>query len=197
MGRAFNLSYRWFGNALQRGVAIPPRSIPSHAASARAVALLASVWEEPGPTMQTSARHRRDAVRAGAVCIESRGAIWADDPQILKPVVVRDAVDVIEDQRHPATAPNLVLSAQLAIPRFEAFCEQSSLDMAAVIRGVFDEHFLEGDRGPSPVEEFPSHCIWVEMVGIDAPQRRVFLERLPVPTRAPIAKPPQGFSPRP
>jgi len=50
--------------------------------------------------------------------VEGGGAVGADHPQVLEPVVVRDAVDVIEHQGHAATLPMFVLTAQLA-PRFQ------------------------------------------------------------------------------
>jgi hypothetical protein len=41
-------------------------------------------------------------------------AIRTYDPQIVDPVVVVHAVDVVENEGHPATVPELALTAQFA-----------------------------------------------------------------------------------
>jgi hypothetical protein len=50
------------------------------------------------------------------VGVERCGAVGADDPQVLQAIVIRDAVDVIEDQRHRPTTPIFILAAHLAQP---------------------------------------------------------------------------------
>jgi len=49
------------------------------------------------------------------VRVEGGRAVRADDAQILKAIVIADAVDVIEDQAHGSAAPQLVLTAQSQI----------------------------------------------------------------------------------
>lgn len=48
-------------------------------------------------------------------------------------MVVTDAVDVIEDQRHPLSHPRLVLSAELADRAFQAGVVQTLLEMSPVV----------------------------------------------------------------
>jgi hypothetical protein len=52
--------------------------------------------------------------------IEGRGAVGADDAQILESVVVGHAVDVVEDHAHDLSAPHLALSAKLTDRLLEA-----------------------------------------------------------------------------
>ena len=47
--------------------------------------------------------------------LERGGAVRANDAQILEPVVGRHTVDVVEDQRHLTPAPDLTLTAELAL----------------------------------------------------------------------------------
>src|SRR5437763_8417233 len=82
--------------------------------------------------------------------VESRGAIRADDLQVLEPVVRRDAVDVVEDQRHAAAPPVLALAAQLATPLLQAGVVEPLLQLPAAVAGVLDEHLLEWDRAEPP-----------------------------------------------
>ena len=77
--------------------------------------------------------------------VERGIAVGADDSQILEPVVVGHAVDVVEDQRHVALVPVLVLAAELAHPVLELRVVETLLQIAAVVRRVFDEHLVERD----------------------------------------------------
>jgi len=43
--------------------------------------------------------------------VERRGAVRADDPQVDEAIVERIAVDVVQDQGHPASEPRLALPA--------------------------------------------------------------------------------------
>jgi hypothetical protein len=80
------------------------------------------------------------------VRVERRRAVGAEDPQVLEPVVVADAVDVVEDQRHPRPAPLLVLAAELAALRLEPDVIQTLLELGAVVTAVLDEHLFERNR---------------------------------------------------
>ena len=51
---------------------------------------------------------------SGAVSIECGGAVWADDAEILYPIVRRGAICVVEDEGHSASSPRLSLAAQFA-----------------------------------------------------------------------------------
>ncbi|HET8954922.1 MAG TPA: hypothetical protein VFN18_04610 [Solirubrobacterales bacterium] len=68
-------------------------------------------------------------VFAAAMGIESRRAIRADDSQILDPVVIRNAVDVVEDQSHGPAAPIFVLTTHLAEPLLYPLGEESPLEI--------------------------------------------------------------------
>jgi len=48
------------------------------------------------------------------VSVETRGAVRAHDAEIFEPVVVTDAVDVVEDHGDSCPAPSLALAAQFA-----------------------------------------------------------------------------------
>src|ERR1700733_1439170 len=51
---------------------------------------------------------------ASAVSIEGRGAVGADDPEVLEPVVVRNAIDMVENERHWLALPQFSLAAHVA-----------------------------------------------------------------------------------
>jgi hypothetical protein len=76
--------------------------------------------DEPGPASQTLSRFAVCLVLAAAVRIEAGRAVRAQDPQILQPVVVAYAVDVIEDQADPAALPVLTLPTELTTPGLQA-----------------------------------------------------------------------------
>jgi hypothetical protein len=67
---------------------------------------------------------------AAAVGFQRGAAIRAHDAEVLQPIIVADTVDVIEDQRQPASAPQLSLTAQLAPACLEAFLIEPLLQMA-------------------------------------------------------------------
>jgi hypothetical protein len=70
----------------------------SHPAGPAAVALLGPVGHELSAAHRARARGLVDLVLAAAVGVERRGAVRADDLQVREPVVVADAVDVVDDQ---------------------------------------------------------------------------------------------------
>lgn len=57
---------------------------------------------------------------SAAMSLERGGAVRADDPQVLKAMVIRDSIDVIEHKRHPVTLPDLILPAHLTRAPFQA-----------------------------------------------------------------------------
>jgi hypothetical protein len=75
--------------------------------------------------------------------VERRVAVRADDPQVLDPVVMAVAVDVVEDQRHAMSLPDLVLAAQLAPALLEPFAVEPLLQRAAAVRGPGHEDLFE------------------------------------------------------
>ena len=77
---------------------------------------------------------RATPVLAPAMRVERRRAVRADDPEVLEPVVVGDAVDVVEDQRHPPPVPLLALPAELARARLEPVVVEPLLELPALVR---------------------------------------------------------------
>jgi hypothetical protein len=126
--------------------------------------------------------------------VEGRCAIRADDPKVLKPVVVSDTVLVVEDHRHVLPSPHLSLVAQLTARFLQALFIEASLQVAARIGGVFDQDLAERALGPSDALHYAG--IWVEVVGGDIPQRGVLLQSFRVPAGGAVPKVPQRFSPR-
>jgi hypothetical protein len=114
--------------------------------------------------------------------VERRGAVRAHDAQVLDPVVIADAVHVIEDQGHSAPAPHLALAAQLALARFEARAVQPLLQMAARERRALDEDLVERPFGRAgPGERSPARGVPIEVLDGYAPHLdRVALQRSPV-----------------
>ena len=63
--------------------------------------------------------------------VERRRAVRADDPQVLEPVVVGDAVDVVEDQRHRGGRASARPGRRARTRRLlEAACEEPLLELA-------------------------------------------------------------------
>jgi len=92
------------------------RAIPPAAALGRAVALCRRLRSKAGPAAQAV---QQRPVLAATMRVERRCAIRADDPEVLQPVVVRHAVDVIQNERQRAPAPGVSLAAQLALRLLE------------------------------------------------------------------------------
>jgi hypothetical protein len=65
------------------------------------------------------------------MCIERRCAVRADDLQILQPVVIWNAIDVVKDQRHRPALPVFVLATLLTAPLLEALREEPLLQLAS------------------------------------------------------------------
>lgn len=63
----------------------------------------------------------RGAVLAAAMGVERGGTVGTDNPQVLDPVVVSYAIDVIEDETHAIPVPQLSLAAELTLRLFETF----------------------------------------------------------------------------
>jgi hypothetical protein len=74
---------------------------------------------------------RRTPILPPAMSVKGCGAIGTDDPQVLKPVVIRHSIDVIEDQRHRLAAPVFVLTAHLAAPLLQTLQEETLLQLVS------------------------------------------------------------------
>jgi hypothetical protein len=71
--------------------------------------------------------------------LQRGGAVRTHDPEILNPVVVRNAIDVIEDKGHPAAMPVLVLAAEFTAQLEKSARDQSLLEVAAVVGRALDK----------------------------------------------------------
>jgi hypothetical protein len=81
---------------------------------------------------------------ASTVGIERCSAVRANDPQILKSVVVRHPVDVIENQRHPAASPLLVLATHLAATLLVALFKEPLLELCPRVGRLCGQIRLSG-----------------------------------------------------
>jgi hypothetical protein len=97
----------------------------------RAIAVTAIFGLEPLPAALTGADVGLPSILSSAVGIESRRAIRTHDLQVLQPVVIWNAVDVVENQRHRPAPPVFVLAAPLAAPHLEALREEALLQLAS------------------------------------------------------------------
>jgi hypothetical protein len=90
----------------------------------------------------TGTRHSRWRVPS-AVRLEGRCAVRADNAEVLEAVVVSDTVDVVEDERHLASAPRAPLTAELAGRTFNAGLVEALLQVPAAVRRAFDENLIQ------------------------------------------------------
>jgi hypothetical protein len=107
-------------------------------------------------------------VLAAAVRLERRSAVGANDPQVLKAVVVRHAVDVVEDQRHTLAVPLLALTAELTLPRLQPGLIKAILQLRSLVSGVLDQNLCQWLRSVS-LEAFGLRLGCIEVVGGNAP----------------------------
>lgn len=133
----------------------------------RAVTLRCVRWPELAATMQTWAWVALEAILPAAMRVESRSTVGTDDLQILETVVVGDAIEMVEDQRHPPASPHFVLAAQLTLARLQTLLEQPSLEMHARVSRSFDQDEAQGDG--SFLERVVASAIGVEMIGGNLP----------------------------
>ena len=112
---------------------------------------------------------------ASAVRVERGGAVRAHDSQVLEAVVASVAVDVVEDQGHPAASPKLALATQLAPRLLQPFLIQAFLQMPAIECRVLDHDRFE--RSPSRRPWTALRRVGVEMVSGDSPPRGPLSER--------------------
>lgn len=160
-------------------------------ALATAVTVLRTLDHELLAAVKAVPPSRWHAVLPPAVRIEGRGAVRADHPQVLEPVVVPDSVDVVQDQCHAAPPPVLVLTAELADRLDEPGCEQPRLQIASRVARVLNKDAFERSRAgeisipraagvevigrdlPDPVHPAPEDAM-VASVGIDSePPKRL------------------------
>jgi hypothetical protein len=95
--------------------------------------------------------------------VEGRRAVGADDPEILKAVVVGSPVDVVKDQCHPPAVPRLALSTELAASLLDPFIEETELQMVPGIGGIANEDLVERTRDIGVSQHFSTYGIRVEV----------------------------------
>src|SRR4029077_6609380 len=98
----------------------------------------------------------------------------AHDPQVLEPVVVRDAIDVIENQRHTASVPRLVVFARGATELDETFWVQALFELRAGVCRMLDEHLAQ--RARERRARLTLTRIRIEVLSGDCPQLRVLAQ---------------------
>src|SRR5207245_1335074 len=113
-------------------------SIPPRPASLRAESLRCEASFE-FDSAHTTSTPSLSSCRTTAMGIERGGAVRAHDAEVVDPVVVADAADVIEDETHCASIPFLVLAAHFAAPSFDAFDKETLLQVPPVVARPFDE----------------------------------------------------------
>ena len=170
----------------------------SHAAVAGAVPLAARLRHEltvaAGAVPGLESGLDPPLVLSTTVRIQRRRAIGAEDSQVLNPVVVPNAVDVIEDHRHPLAAPALALTALLAFRSLQAGLDQTLLQVAAAVGRMLNENLLQWD--PSPLaQSLSAYGSTIEMGGVDSPFGRVLLDGSGIAAGRSVAEQPQGLRP--
>ena len=70
-------------------------------------------------------------------------AVRAHDAEVLEPVVVVHAVDVVEDEGQPRAVPLLPLAAHLALTELETFVVEPRLEAVPTGGAADDEHLVE------------------------------------------------------
>jgi hypothetical protein len=105
------------------------------------------------------------------VSIERRGAVRADDPQVLKPMVVVHAIDVVKDHAHHLAPPNLALAAELANRLLQASLIQALFEVLARERAILDQDLFKWF--PLTTAPAANGRIGIEVIGSDAPELRV------------------------
>ena len=127
---------------------------------------------------------------------ERRRTVRADNPEVLKPVVVGDAVDVIEDQRHPRAVPLLALTAHLAAAVLDALGVEAPLEVGALVARVLYENLLERTYAVRMRRRSLPRAGRIEVLRRYPPRLGVALDRPEVATGGPQPEPPQRFRPR-
>lgn len=144
--------------------------------------------------MPTGAPHPLDAVLPPTVGIQGGGAVWTDQPKILQSMVIANAIDVVEYQRHWSTSPKLALTAKLAHRLLPTLTQETTLDVLSRVSRVPYENIRQR---PLPPLQIPTpSCTRVEVLGRDLPYRGVFLENPPGTASRAQTEPAQALRPR-
>jgi len=126
---------------------------------------------------------------AAAVGLEGCCTVGTNDPKVREPVVVPNAVDVVEDQTHPLPSPNVALSAELTHRLLQALFVEPPLQITAAVGRVFNENLTEGNPLSGAPERFAARCAGVEVIGFDSPDPSPLLQRPGVRAGLAVAEP--------
>jgi hypothetical protein len=150
------------------------------------VPLLGVLRRELVAAVRALTRKELPILVASTVRIEGGGAVRADDAQVVKPVVGRVPVDVIQDQRDLVPVPELALATEFAQRLLEALLVESALEGRAAVRRVLDENLLERDRALA--DRSGVDGLLAEVVRRDIPLGGPLLGRLVIAARDPHAE---------
>ena len=125
-------------------------TITAGTAHARAITLAGGGGDELTAAAQALSRGNLAGLVAPAVRVERRVAVRAEDPQVLEPMVVAHAIDVVEHEAHPMALPQLALTTELADRMLEPRSEQPPLQMSATEGRPRDQDLFERSVGLRP-----------------------------------------------
>src|SRR5262249_45146675 len=112
----------------------------------------------------------RQTILARTVRVERRGAVGAHNPQVLEPIVVGHAVDVVQDQGHPQASPYRPLPAEFAERALEPGLKQPYLERTPLIGRPGDEHLIEGLSPTHSTGDARAEA-GIEVARVDLPDR--------------------------
>jgi hypothetical protein len=132
------------------------------------------------------------------VCVESGCTVRTHDAKVLDAVVIRDPVDVVEDERHSMSAPDPTLTTELALFSLQALSEKALLQVVPGVGRVFDKDLLERDLPaipPSTGKRLENRGLRIKVIGRDVPKCCVLLDRRCVATGITVAQQRQSLGP--
>ena len=92
-------------------------------------------------------------------CVSSVAAQFGQhDPQVLESIVIGDAVDVIQDQRHQPAAPLLALAAQLTLAGLQAGLVEPLLELRALVGRAGNEERPRAVPLPTEARSSSTKC---------------------------------------
>jgi hypothetical protein len=96
-----------------------------------------------------------------------RVAVRAEHPKVLYPVVVGDAVDVVEHHRHALTEPDLSLAAEFADGHLRPGGKKPPFEIASRVARMLNQNLFEWD--PARSRTPPDRDAGIEMIRRDVP----------------------------
>lgn len=138
---------------------------------------------------------RRTSLVRPAMSFQSRSAVWTDDPKILDPVVVADAVDVVKDQADSLAVPELALPAQFALLPLESLLIQAALQIAPTVDRTLNKNLCQRDLRVVSTKCLNARSVWVKVLHRNTPPVCPFPQGSRVGAGVAVPKPAQCFSP--